>query len=163
MADFFKKKGLTAAGVNKVICVIPDDTEISYMTASISLTNNTGEDGFVKIAISDEDEVLPEDWIDAGHALFAVTPDSTGLRFLTEEGDPLEHDEEEGYEAVRDFGVLTEDDDLTREAVVITDHGSSSRSPVLIGPSERIIVWSNISGISVRIAGLTQSKCGRKA
>lgn len=153
MAEFFKAKGLSEAGVNKVIAVAPDDTNISYMTASILLTNNTGEDGFVKIAICEGDSSDPEqeDWIDAGHPLFAVTAESTGLRFTDDLGNLTTEEPE-----------LDDDGNFTRDSVVITDHGSSERSPVLIGPSERVVVWSNISGISVRVSALTQSKCGAR-
>lgn len=143
MSKPYVRTGYTEADLAKAICVLPGSDEIEKAIINITITNNTQIDAFVKIALGATTDPAQEEWIDAGHALFAVTPDSVGIRAFDALGNqiPREDYDEEGI------------------SFVMSSHASSERTSLICLPSTAIIVWCNVSEVSVRVHGLVDTVC----
>lgn len=149
MANYFERKGVTVKDEAVIIGVTPGIEEISFIRGDLKITNNTDKDAFIKVAISNTENLEAQDWINGGEALFASTPSRSGIRVLDENGNPVSdtfYDLDEGQ---------------SDDRIVITDRATVEHSAMLMGPSSKIIVWANVSGVSVRFTALTQSKCGQ--
>ena len=147
MANYYEQKGLTVKDQLTLIAVTPPPSDISFMRVDIRVCNPTDTDAFVKIALSNTADFSEADWIDAGHALFAVNERSTGVRILNEDGEPVR-------DTFYDYDGAEGDN-----RIIISESATSDNSSLMMAPSTKVLVWSNVSGVAVRVTGLTQARC----